>query len=89
MTHTGNSPYRLNKDDLIRLALDYQQKYDINLDKITKELAWLGKSYNCLLLRQLTSGLGTRLVRWNVNAGALKSKPLKYLAYQKILRMVN
>ena len=39
---------RLNKDDLIRLALDYQQKYDINLDKISKELAELRKSYNKL-----------------------------------------
>ena len=39
---------RLNKDDLIRLALDYQQKYDITLDKISTELAELRKSYNKL-----------------------------------------
>ena len=32
----------------IRLALDYQQKYDITLDKISKELAELRKSYNKL-----------------------------------------
>ena len=35
MAHTENSLSRLNKDDLIRLVLDYQQKYDITLDKIT------------------------------------------------------
>ena len=48
MAHTENSLSRLNKDDLIRLALDYQQKYDITLDKISKELAELRKSYNKL-----------------------------------------
>ena len=52
MAHTENSLSRLNKDDLIRLALDYQQKYDITLDKISKELAELRKSYN-----KLESGL--------------------------------
>ena len=44
MAHTENSLSRLNKDDLIRLALDYRQKYDITLDKISKELAELRKS---------------------------------------------
>ena len=48
MAHTENSLSRLNKDDLIRLALDYQQKYDITLDKISKGLAELRKSYNKL-----------------------------------------
>ena len=48
MAHTESSLSRLNKDDLIRLALDYQQKYDITLDKISKELAELRKSYNKL-----------------------------------------
>ena len=48
MAHTENSLSRLNKDDLIRLALDYQQKYDITLDKISKELAELCKSFNKL-----------------------------------------
>ena len=48
MAHTENSLSRLNKDDLIRLALDYQQKYDITLDKISNELAELRKSYNKL-----------------------------------------
>ena len=48
MTHTENSLSKLNKDDLIRLVLDYQQKYDITLEKITIELAWLRKSYNKL-----------------------------------------
>ena len=48
MAHTENSLSRLSKDDLIRLALGYQQKYDITLDKISKELAELRKSYNKL-----------------------------------------
>ena len=48
MTHTKKSLSRLNKDDLLRLELDYQQKYDITLDKISKELAKLRKSYNKL-----------------------------------------
>ena len=48
MTHTEKSLSRLNKDDLLRLELDYQQKYDITLDKISKELAKLRKSYNKL-----------------------------------------
>ena len=48
MTHTENSLSRLNKDDSICLELDYQQKYDITLDKSSKELANLHKSYNKL-----------------------------------------
>ena len=44
MAHTENSLSRLNKDNLIRLALDYQQKYDVALDKISKELADLRKN---------------------------------------------
>ena len=98
MVHTESSLSRLNKDDLIRLALDYQQKYDITLDKISKELAELRKSYNKLesdlaILRQLTSRLETRLLHWNVNAGAMLNTPdgklWKYLEYQKILTMVS
>ena len=48
MAHTENSLSRLSKDDLIRLALGYQQKYDITLDKISQELAELWKTYNKL-----------------------------------------
>ena len=49
MAHTENSLSRVNKDDPIRLALaNYQQKYDITLDRISKELAELRKSYNKL-----------------------------------------
>ena len=48
MAHTENSRSRLNKDDLIRLTLDFQQKYDITLDKISKELAELRRNYNKL-----------------------------------------
>ena len=48
MAHSENWLSRLNKDDLIRLTLDYQQKYDITPDKISKELSELRKSYNKL-----------------------------------------
>ena len=48
MAPIENSLSRLNKDDLNRLALDYQQKYDITLTKNSKELADLRKSYNKL-----------------------------------------
>ena len=48
IAHTENSLSTLNKDDLIHLALDYQQKYDITLDKISNELTELVKSYNKL-----------------------------------------
>ena len=45
---TESSLNGLNNDDLILLALDYQQNYDIFLDKISKELAELWESYNKL-----------------------------------------
>ena len=48
MAPIENSLSRLNKDDLNRLALDYQQKYDITLTKNSKELADLRKNYNKL-----------------------------------------
>ena len=48
MAHTENWLRRLKRDDLIRLALDYQHKYGIILDKISKELAELRKSYSKL-----------------------------------------
>ena len=48
MAHAEKSLSRLNKDHLIPLALDYQQKYNISLNKIIKELAEFRKSYNKL-----------------------------------------
>ena len=96
MAHTENSLSKLNKDDLIRLALDYQQKYDITLDKISKELAELCKSFNKLesdlaITKAVNESL--RLLRWNVNAGAMFNTPdgklWKYLEYHKILTMVS
>ena len=97
MTHTENSLSRLNRDDLFRLELDYQQKYDIILDKISKELslakAITSESQMLLLLRPLTSRLETRFLHWSVNAGAMLNysdgKFWKYLEYQKILAMVS
>ena len=93
MAHTESSLSRLNKDDLIRLALDYQQKYDITLDKTSNELAELSRRTSLLLLRQLTSRLETRFLRWNVNAEAMLNTPdgklWRYLEYQKILTMVS
>ena len=46
MTHTENPLSRLKKDDLTCQALDFQQKYDTILGKITTELAELPKNYN-------------------------------------------
>ena len=46
--HTEISLSRLVKDDLIRLALDYQQIYVITLEKISKEPPELCESYNKL-----------------------------------------
>ena len=37
MADAEKSLNRLNKDDLICLALNYQQKYDITLNKMIKE----------------------------------------------------
>ena len=76
MAHTENSLSRLNKDDLIHLALDYQQKYDITLDKISKELAELWQLDSDLAItKAVTSRLETKFLGWNVNAGALLNAP--------------
>ena len=48
MAHTENLVSRLNKDDLIRVALDDQQKCGITFGKISKEPAELRESYNKL-----------------------------------------
>ena len=48
MAYAEKSLNRPNKDDLICLALNYQQKYDITLNKIIKELAEIRNSYNKL-----------------------------------------
>ena len=50
MAYAEKSLNRPNKDDLICLALNYQQKYDITLNKIIKELAEIRSSYNKLEL---------------------------------------
>ena len=50
MADAEKSLNRLNKDDLIYLALNYQQKYDITLNKTIKELAEIRNSYNKLEL---------------------------------------
>ena len=48
MVHTESSLGRLSEDDLLRLALDYQQRQEITFDKITKKLSEPRKSYTKL-----------------------------------------
>ena len=50
MADAEKSLNRPNKDDLICLTLNYQQKYDITLNKIIKEFAEIRNSYNKLEL---------------------------------------
>ena len=98
MAHSENWLSRLNKDDLIRLALDYQQKYDITPDKISKELAELRKSYNKLesdlaITKAVNELLRNQILKlerqcWS-NAQYSRRKLWKYLEYQKILTMVS
>ena len=77
MAHTENLLSILNKDDLICLALGYQQKYDTTLDKISKELAEVHKSY----IKSESDLAITKAVNFQ--------KLRKYLEYQKILTMVS
>ena len=46
--HTTESLLKLNKEDLVRLALDYQQKENMLLNKINQELIELRKNYTRL-----------------------------------------
>ena len=48
MAHTQESLLKLNKEDLVRLALDYQQKQDLLLNKINQDLTELRKNYSRL-----------------------------------------
>ena len=48
MAHTSESLLKLSKDDLVRLALDYQQKQDLLLNNINQELSELSKNYSRL-----------------------------------------
>ena len=95
MAPIENSLSRLNKDDLNRLALDYQQKYDITLTKNSKELADLRKSYNKLeadlaITKAVNVSLRNQILTlerqdWS-NAQYSIRETLKY---QKILTMVS
>ena len=46
MAHTSESLSKLNKEDLVRLALDYQHKQDTLLNKINEDLSELRKNYS-------------------------------------------
>ena len=48
MAHTETSLSKLNKEKQVRIALDFQNKQDILLNKINTELTSLRKSYNML-----------------------------------------
>ena len=81
MAYAEKSLNRPNKDDLICLALNYQQKYDITLNKIIKELAEIRNSYNKLELdlaiikAVIESFINQNLTHWNANAGAMLNNP--------------
>ena len=66
MTYTVSSLSRLNKDDLIRIAIDMQNsKLDTNLilTDIKKELSELQKSYNKLEADLAVSKSVTKIMR--------------------------
>ena len=46
MAHTEVSLSKLTKEELVRIALDFQQKHDLLLNKINSDLTDLRKSYN-------------------------------------------
>ena len=48
VAHTSESLSKLNKEDLVRLALDYQHKQDSLLNKINEDLSELRKNYTRL-----------------------------------------
>ena len=51
MTPAENILSRLSKDDLIHLALDYQENQNIAFDKITKELTEIRKGCSRVRVR--------------------------------------
>ena len=48
VAHTSESLSKLNKEDLVRLALDYQHKQDSLLNKINEDLTELRRNYTRL-----------------------------------------
>ena len=45
MAHTETSLLKLNKEDLARIALDFQNKQDVLLNKINDDMTDLKKIY--------------------------------------------
>ena len=45
MPHTDVSLMKLTKEELVRIALDFQQKQDLLLNKINKDLTELRNNY--------------------------------------------
>ena len=48
MAHTEASLSKLNKDDIVRIALDLQEKQDTLLNKIHQDLSELRNNYSRL-----------------------------------------
>ena len=48
MALTTESLLKLSKDDLVRIALDFQQKQDLLLNSINQEITELSKNYSRL-----------------------------------------
>ena len=48
MAHTEESLLKLNKEDLARIVLDFQNKQDVFLNKINNDMTDLTKNYKML-----------------------------------------
>ena len=48
MAHTEASLLKLNKEDLARIVLDFENKQDVLLNKINNDMTYLKKNYKML-----------------------------------------
>ena len=89
-TYSENALRKLNKDDLIDIALNLQSKMGSSNAKVLKELRLLNKKFDKLeadvaIARNANSLLSSRLVdterQWWANAQYSRRKPLKLKGY--------
>ena len=79
MAHTTESLLKLSKDDLVRLALDYQHKQDQLLNKINQDLTELSKNYTKLESELQISKSVTSLQRQQIIISSKQTEALQYL----------
>ena len=79
MAHTTESLLKLSKDDLVRLALDYQHKQDQLLNKINQDLTELSKNYTKLESELQISKSVTSLQRQQIIISSKQTEALHYL----------